>query len=382
MKKILVIHNNYRLRGGEDIAVEKEVEFLEQFYDVEVLNYENNISNILYQLFYFLISKDQNSVKKLKKKLDIFKPDIVYVHNTWFKASLGIFDLLKELDIKTMIKLHNFRYNCTYSFTLKHHLKGRDFCEACGIESKKFRFFNKYFENSYLKSFFVILFGKKYFKILKYQNLNILVLTHFHKKYLENLDIDESRIAVFQNYIKPPTRYKDKSNEKYLIYAGRISKEKGVEELITTFLKSSLTNIHLKIVGDGPQLNNLMKKYTSKRIRFLGQKNNEEVYQLISGAESVITATKLFEGQPMLLCEASLIGIPSIYPQSGGIKEFFPENSLYSFEQFNYKDLQDKIELVKNNTISTKEAIRNKEFILKYLDKELLLKRFERIIND
>ena len=154
-----------------------------------------------------------------------------------------------------------------------------------------------------------------------------------------------------------------------------------MEDLITTFLKSSLTNIHLKIVGDGPQLNNLMKKYASKRIRFLGQKNNEEVYQLISGAESVITATKLFEGQPMLLCEASLIGIPSIYPQSG-IKEFFPENSLYSFEQFNYKDLQDKIELVKNNTISTKEAIRNKEFILKYLDKELLLKRFERIIND
>ena len=150
-----------------------------------------------------------------------------------------------------------------------------------------------------------------------------MVLTHFHKKYLENLDIDESRIAVFQNYIKPPTRYKDKSNEKYLIYAGRISKEKGVEDLITTFLKSSLTNIHLKIVGDGPQLNNLMKKYASKRIRFLGQKNNEEVYQLISGAESVITATKLFEGQPMLLCEASLIGIPSIYPQSGGIKEFF-----------------------------------------------------------
>ena len=67
MKKILVIHNNYRLRGGEDIAVEKEVEFLEQFYDVEVLNYENNISNILYQLFYFLISKDKKSVKKLKK---------------------------------------------------------------------------------------------------------------------------------------------------------------------------------------------------------------------------------------------------------------------------------------------------------------------------
>ena len=30
--------------------------------------------------------------------------------NTWFKASLGIFKILENRKIKTIVKLHNFRY--------------------------------------------------------------------------------------------------------------------------------------------------------------------------------------------------------------------------------------------------------------------------------
>ena len=33
-KKILIVHNKYRNIGGEDIAVQKEIEFLKTFNDV------------------------------------------------------------------------------------------------------------------------------------------------------------------------------------------------------------------------------------------------------------------------------------------------------------------------------------------------------------
>ena len=382
MKKILVIHNKYRLRGGEDIAVEKEVELLEEFYEVQVLNYHNKIENIFSQLFSFLSNENKTSINQLKEKLENFNPDIAYVHNTWFKASLGIFKLLKSRDIRIILKLHNFRYDCTNNFSLRKHLKGESFCPACGIENKNYRFFNKYFEDSYLKSFFVVIYGKKFFEILKNQNLSILVLTDFHKKYLQELGIKESKISIFPNYINMPVSSNPKYADEYIIYAGRVSKEKGLEELIATFLNAQINNMHLKIVGDGPELKSLQKKYKHQSIKFLGQKNNEEVYELISKSKSVITATKLYEGQPMLLCEASLIGIPSIYPRSGGIKEFFPESSHFSFEQFNYHDLQDKIEFLQNNDSMIEEASKNKDHIVKYLDKDSLLKKFERIIND
>ena len=41
MKKILVIHTNYQTKGGEDIAVENEIELLKTKYDVEVVYFEN-----------------------------------------------------------------------------------------------------------------------------------------------------------------------------------------------------------------------------------------------------------------------------------------------------------------------------------------------------
>ena len=42
-----------------------------------------------------------------------FNPDIAYVHNTWYQINLGIFRLLKKKNITTIVKLHNFRFDCS-----------------------------------------------------------------------------------------------------------------------------------------------------------------------------------------------------------------------------------------------------------------------------
>ena len=109
MKKILLIHNTYREIGGEDVAVKNEIQFLKSFYNVETLIFNNEIQNPLLQFLYFLLNRNLESEKKLKQVLDNFEPDIVYIHNSWFKASIGIFRILKNRNLKVLIKLHNFR---------------------------------------------------------------------------------------------------------------------------------------------------------------------------------------------------------------------------------------------------------------------------------
>ena len=188
MEKILIVHTNYQNIGGEDIAVKNEISFLEKYFQVETLLYSNVVKNYFLQAVFFLFNKNTNSMKILEQKISEFKPDIVYVHNTWFKASLGIFQILSKKKIKTIIKLHNFRYFCTKSFLSKKHLENKSICGACGMKNEKVGSFNKYFSNSFIKSFFMIRYGKEYFEILKNHNFDIVVLTNFHREFLENLD--------------------------------------------------------------------------------------------------------------------------------------------------------------------------------------------------
>tara|TARA_B100001250_G_scaffold190420_1_gene163582 strand:- start:789 stop:1973 length:1185 start_codon:yes stop_codon:yes gene_type:complete len=383
MKKLLVIHNKYQNIGGEDIAVQNEIEFLENNYQVEVLYYQNKISNYLNDLITFLTTKNKNSLSLLKNKIDSFKPDIVYIHNTWFKASLGVFDLLEKEKIDTVVKLHNFRYFCTRSFLNSKHLRGDNLCQGCGYKKTRFGFLNKYFKESIIKSFFILIYGKRYFSILRKPNLKVLVLTDFHKKFIENLDEFKSKIYVHPNPISVKHNEAGMNNEKYILYAGRVSEEKGVEELINAFLNSELNNIKLKIVGDGPTLNYLKNKYSDNlAIEFQGLKSNEDVIKLIQNSLAVVTATKLYEGQPTLLCEASYLGVPSIYPQTGGINEFFPKNYELAFKQFDYSDLKNKLKAIENKENIKKIGEKNKEFIFTYLSESKVLDRFNMILDE
>ena len=45
MRKILIIHNAYRNIGGEDVAVQNEVNFLKKNYEVRELYFDNSINH-------------------------------------------------------------------------------------------------------------------------------------------------------------------------------------------------------------------------------------------------------------------------------------------------------------------------------------------------
>ncbi len=378
MKKILVVHNRYLEEGGEDIAVNHEVELLKDKFNVKELYFDNKINNYLSQAFYFLINKNIKSIRMLRSTLNDFEPDIVYVHNTWFKASLGIFKELEKHNQKTVIKLHNFRYLCTNSLSIKRHLNGNRTCPGCGLYGGK-KVFNKYFQNSYLKSLLVIYYGKKYFKIISSSKFKIIVLTNFHKNYLIDKNISKG-VTVLNNFISV-IEEQEKNFDDYMVYAGRISKEKGVKELIDAFKKAKLENMHLKIIGNGPQLQNLIDLHKSdKNIIFYGSLSNQETMKIIAKANCIVTATKLWEGQPTLLCEASFFGKPSIFPNTGGISEFFPKNYDLMFEQNNYSDLITKLKLVENKDLMRKIGEKNKTYIQDYLNKIKILDKFEKSV--
>ena len=384
MKKLLIIHNKYRITGGEDIVVDQETKVLEKHFIVNSLIFSNKVSLSFNKLPLFLSSRNKDSRDKITKAIDDFNPDIALVHNTWFNASLSIFDVLKEKNIQTILKLHNFRYFCTKNFFHKDHIPRNEICSACGQCSSRYRIFNKYFQDSYIKSLMIILYGRRYFNLLKNGNFKIIVLTHFHKKFLSKLNISSERISVIPNLLDLNAKQLQNKtfNNEYIVYGGRISEEKGIEELIHTFLSCNFDNLYLKIIGNGPSRSYLEEQYKSESIQFVKEVSNTEMLDIISNSKGVVTATKLYEGQPTLLCEASLQGIPSVFPKSGGIEEFFPNEYPLSYNQYDYKQLKNKLIYLNNLDDSNEIGKKNKEFIERYLDEKKLIKNLNEVIDD
>ena len=114
----------------------------------------------------------------------------------------------------------------------------------------------------------------------------------------------------------------------------------------------------------------------------MGQISNRETIELIKKSKGVLSATKLYEGQPTLLCEASLCGKVSLFPNSGGIAEFLPKDYEFTFDQFNYKDLIDKLNLLNNEILRKNNSKKAKEFIIFKLDENNIIQQFNQVINE
>ena len=380
MKKILVVNTIYKEKGGEDTNIVDEVSFLKNFYDVKYLEFKNEGKLSIIDLISFVFNSNLKSNKLMRDVIDEFKPDIAYVHNTWFRANIGIYKILKKKGIKVFHKIHNFRYFCCNFFLLKNHIKDTEYCNMCNLQ-KENKIFNKYYQNSYLKSFFGILYGKKIYRLILSGDLNLLVMTNFHKKFLIELGVKPENIDTFSNPIsyKNTNEYNQISN--YLVYAGRVSQDKGVEELIKAWIKADVSNLSLKIIGDGKMLNELKEKYILPNIKFLGLLSHEETLELIKNSRGVVTATKMYEGQPRLLCEASINGIPSLFPDFGGMGEFFPRNYTFKFEQFNYESLCEKLKLFEKSLELKQESIEIQSFTEQIFGKDYLKETLDKIFT-
>ena len=369
MEKLLIIHTRYIERGGEDIAVDNEVNFLKNFYNVEVLFFQNIRPRKISDILGLITSDNYQSKKILSEKIIKFKPDFIIINNLWFKGSIGILKYCLKNNLNTSIKLHNYRYSCTRNYSSVKHLNGNKICPACGLEKTKVGVFNKYFQESIIKSLLAINFSRKFIKLLENKSLKILTLTNHHKNHLIDLGIDTSRIFLQPNPLSQDSKALNLQSKRLnqVVYAGRISHEKGLIQLLKSWNKLEDNKCKLVLLGEGPLLKKI-KKYNSKNLEVKGYVNNSEVLQIISQSKAVVTATKLLEGQPTLLCEASILETPSLFPDAGGIKDFFPNNYKYTFKQYDYEDLFEKLKIIALNPYDAPQGKKNREHLFKLLD--------------
>ena len=73
--------------------------------------------------------------------------------------------------------------------------------------------------------------------------------------------------------------------------------------------------------------------------------------------------------------------VPSIFPDTGGVKEFFPKKTKYIFEQFNYQDLVNKLESLSNLNQAAVEGKKNYDYLKEKISISKIKSNFDEIIQ-
>jgi glycosyltransferase involved in cell wall biosynthesis len=180
------------------------------------------------------------------------------------------------------------------------------------------------------------------------------------------------KAKIYKNYyptIKPDVSSLDYPNKKYdLVYYARISKDKGIEDLIEAvkILKKSRPNISVIVIGGGTKpyleyIKSLIEAYQlGENINLAGfQPSQQDVFKLAVQAKAYVLPT-YFDNLPGSIREAMFMHLPVIAYAIGGIPDLNDDKACVTLvERLNIKELVEKIELVLDDKVRTDRLVKN-----------------------
>lgn len=365
--RVLLINKSWFLSGGVDRVVFETKKVLEQAgHEVEIFGM-NNRKNIFFNN-YFVDEVDYRQVKgfkkikagfnfiynfqakkNLKKLIKEFKPDVAHLHNIYHQLSFSVVSVLKEEKIPMVMTLHDYKL-ISPNYNLFHHGKINE-------ESFGGKYYNCFFKNCLEKLLwsFLAMLEAYFVKIKKYHsciNVYISPSNFLKRKFIQagfKQKIEIIRNPISFDFINDDNYLQEKTGG-YILYFGRLSKEKGVDLIISLAKKTK--NINYKIVGNGP-LESFYKEQSKniKNIEFLNFIDGEELRNLIKNSSFILHPAVWYENYPMSILESFALGKLVIASDIGGISEIVPNEFL-----FKAGDLDSALEKIKYvNSLSFKE---------------------------
>ena len=336
--KILLCHNYYKDRGGEDEVVDSEKELLIK-NGYEVIGYSKKSSDIDSRIKNFKIFMSMffslRTVFELKKIIKKYKPDVAHIHNIFPIISPSVYYVLKKNNIPSIQTVHNYRFYCSNGLGLKNN----QLCDKCLNLSFKNIFQICSEKKVYDFSLKVIIYFMRKLKI--FSGLSYFITpSRFMKNSLTRFKINEEKIILKRNSINIP-EFQLKNTEKKgncFTFVGRLSHEKGVMDLVEIF--KDLKYINLKIFGDGPlkdKISLLLKQEKIENIELMGLITGNLKFDYIFGSLSNIIPSICNEVSPVVLAECLNLGIPAVGSNMGPIPEFIKDG--YNGYLYNCRDL-------------------------------------------
>jgi glycogen synthase len=306
---VTVLQNNYfRLPDQEKYEGFKVVRITSKFADI--------FYGLSPEMYFFL-----------KKNFKELNPDIVHVHGYHNLFSAEIVYSIRKLDSKVPI-----------------------------VFSPHFDIVRETFAGRYLWDFY-----KFFSKPIINKSSHFVVFSKFEcENVIKSLNVDSYKISIIPHGVDRIDVAKKSKGKKFnLIYFGYLIKRKGIDSILKA-LKSLVydlgeKNIVLKIIGEGPELENLLKLSNKlgidEYVSWESFLNEEKLLQEIKKADLSLLLSNS-EAYGITVGECLALGTPCLVTKRAALNEFLNEPGCFGVDYPpNPKEVADLIIKISENDI-------------------------------
>jgi glycosyltransferase involved in cell wall biosynthesis len=297
--KVLVVHNRYRHRGGEERAVDLQVDALRRAgVEVELLDADSRE-----------LGRAGAAAAMLRggEAIDTRGADVVHVHNMHPRFGPRALRSAREAGARVVLHLHNFRLFCSIATCFRAG-------EPCFRCRDRFTL-----PGLVLNCRGSLPESAVYTSALALHQPEVLdsvdafvTPSEFAAGQLERLGLPRERLTVVPNYLPSFADGSHADAGEYAVCIGRLAPEKGFQTAIDA---ARVAGVPLKLAGDGP----LALDPAGAPVDLLG--HVEDVPALLRGAAMAIVPSLGPEVMPFAALEAMAAGVPVIGSRAGSLPE-------------------------------------------------------------
>lgn len=313
--RIAIVHNEYGKFSGEEAVVRDHVETLKR-RGHEICRFQRSSEELhgLGGRVKGCLAGICNpfSVRLFRRFLEVNSPDLIHIHNLYPLISPGILPECRKAGIPVVMTVHNFRLFCPNGlFFREGHI-----CEECAMAGE-WRCIRHNCEGNMLKSIGYAARNwrsrrKRYYLdgVDRFQ-----VLSDFQYRKLQEYGIPSERMEIIPNF-RMETMPAETPGGNYVAFAGRLSEEKGIRQILQAARK--LPDVPFRLAGNGAEA---YRKSAPCNVCFCGQLSGMEFQDFLRNSRFGLFASTWYEGFPMTLLDFLAAGKAVIAPEIGSFPE-------------------------------------------------------------
>jgi len=291
--------------------------------------------------------------KKLRLLLSDNKVDIAQLNNITNYHTPSIIPVLKKAKIPIVWRILDYRLICPNTTLFVNG----NVCEACF----KHKYYNcilkKCKKNSLRASALLAIENYVYYFLPFYKQVDMFLFqSEFTRDIFVKFGYDIKKTHIIENPYDCSDVQPKYEGKNYILYFGRIEKEKGIYTLLNAM--KLLPNAALKVVGNGTEYENCLNYIAEKSITnvsFLGPKWYKDLEPIIKDCEFVVVPSEWYEPSPYVVLQSFSYGKPVVASNMGGLNDLVIDNENgFLFKAGNVTNLSQTI----NNLLKKKNLIR------------------------